>query len=154
MSEMRNENDQNLNQPKKKRRFGWILASVILIVIIVVLIVYAIFASSHSEPGVYPEKRSFECNCYFLEMNEEGRFAVTDVLIRHYDSYVLGGEYRLYDSKLVLISNHKDVKLTFTADGDNWVFNEGKSEGMDALKFNLENESIWKPANVFLYLKD
>lgn len=155
MSAMRNENNQNLNQPNKKRWFVWILASAILILIIVVLIVYAIFASNHSEPGVYSEKRSYEYDCYILELNEEGRFAVTDILIRHNGNYyVLGGEYSLYNSKLVLISNHKDVKLTFTADGDNWIFNERKSEGMDALKFNIENKSIWEPADVFQYFRD
>ena len=79
-------------------------------------------------------------------MDEEGRFAIDDLLCRHNGAtYVLGGTYYLYESELILISNHKDVELVFGADGDNWVFHQKKSEGTDLLKFHMEDQAIWEP---------
>ena len=79
-------------------------------------------------------------------MDEEGRFVVNDMLCRTVRQlFVLGGTYSLYESKLVLISNHKDVELVFVADGDNWVFDQEESEGMENLVFVIEDQSVWEP---------
>ncbi len=79
-------------------------------------------------------------------MNEEGRFWIDDLLCRHNgNTYVLGGTYDLYESELILLSNHKDVELVFSADGDNWVFNQKESTGTDLLKFNMEENAVWVP---------
>ena len=123
------------------------------IALLLVILMFALCSCGGSEPELYTEKKCFEYDLYFLEMNEEGRFAITDFLIRNQNEYILGGTYSLYESKLVLISNHKDVKLVFVADGDNWVFDQEASEGLENLKFVIVGQSIWSPCNIFPHFK-
>lgn len=120
--------------------------------VILALVLFTLCACGNSEPepepepGVYEEQKGFVYNSYFLQLDEEGRFAIDDMLCRHNgNTYVLGGTYYLYESELILISNHKDVELVFAADGDNWVFNQKESTGTDLLKFNMEDKAIWVP---------
>lgn len=122
--------------------------------VIIVLALLVLCACGKSEPDVYDEKKSYGYDLYYLEMNEEGQFAIEDMLCRSGGgTYVFGGEYYLYEEKLVLTSNHKDIKLTFIADGDNWVYNQEESEGIDVLKVKMEDQAIWKPSVVFHYFK-
>ena len=123
------------------------------IALLFVILTFALCSCGDSEPELYTEKKCFEYDLYFLEMNEESRFAITDFLIRNQNEYILGGTYSLYESKLVLISNHKDVKLVFVADGDNWVFDQEASEGLENLKFVIVGQSIWSPCNIFPHFK-
>lgn len=123
-------------------------------VLVFIILMLVLCACGDSEPELYTEKKCFEYDLFFLEMNEEGRFAVTDMLSRTVrDWYVLGGTYSLYESKLVLVSNHKDVELVFVADGDNWVFDQEESEGMENLVFKIEDQTIWKPCDTNFYFK-
>lgn len=120
-----------------------------IILVFTMLILCSCGSTEPEEPGLYDEKKCFAYNAYFLQMNEEGRFTVDDLLCRKDGMmYVLGGTYSLYESKLVLISNHKDVKLVFVADGDNWVFDQKESEGIDLLKFSMEKQAVWVPWGV------
>ena len=110
------------------------------------ILMLALCSCGDPEPGVYTEKKTFTYDLFYLEMNEEGRFVVNDMLCRTVRQwFVLGGTYSLYESKLVLISNHKDVELVFVADGDNWVFDQEESEGMENLVFVIEDQSVWEP---------
>lgn len=118
------------------------------------ILMLALCSCGDPEPGVYTEKKTFTYDLFYLEMNEEGRFVVNDMLCRTVRQwFVLGGTYSLYESKLVLISNHKDVKLVFVADGDNWVFDQEASEGLENLKFVIVGQSIWSPCNIFPHFK-
>ena len=110
------------------------------------ILMLALCSCGDPEPGVYTEKKTFTYDLFYLEMNEEGRFVVNDTLCRTVRQwFVLGGTYSLYESKLVLISNHKDVELVFVSDGDNWVFDQEESEGMENLVFVIEDQSVWEP---------
>lgn len=125
----------------RKKRIGIIIS----IVVILALGLLAFCLYRNSRPGVYAEKTRFEYNCYFLVLDEEGQFTVEDFLIRHGKDIVMHGNYYLYKSKLVLVDNHGDIKLVFVADGDNWVFNQDKSLGLDILKIKMDDQTIWKP---------
>lgn len=125
----------------RKKRIGIIIS----IFVILASALLALYLYSTSKPGVYAEKTRFEYNCYFLVLDEEGQFTVEDFLIRHGKDIVMHGNYYLYKSKLVLVDNHGDIELVFERDGDNWVFNQDKSLGLDILKIKMDDQTIWKP---------
>ena len=126
----------------RKKRIGIIIS----IVVILVLALLAFYLYRNSRPGVYAEKTRYTYNLYYIDMNEEGRFTVNDILCRHSSNSVLtSGKYYLYKSKLVLINSRGDIKLVFVADGDNWVFKEDKSLGLDVLKIKMDDQTIWEP---------
>ncbi|MDE6673226.1 MAG: hypothetical protein K2K19_00230 [Acetatifactor sp.] len=126
----------------RKKRIGIIIS----IVVILALALLALYLYRNSRPGVYAEKTRYTYNLYCIDMNEEGQFTVKDILIRHNGNYLLAsGKYYLYKSKLVLIDSHGDIKLVFVADGDNWVFKEDKSFGLDVLKIKMDDQTIWEP---------
>lgn len=125
----------------RKKRIGIIIS--IFVILALGLLIFGLYCNP--KPGVYAEKTRFEYNCYFLVLDEEGRFTVEDFLIRHGNYVVMGGKYYLYKSKLVLVDSHGDIKLVFVADGDNWVFKANKSSGLDVLRIKMGDQAIWKP---------
>lgn len=125
----------------RKKRIGIIIS--IVVILALVLLVFCLY--SNSKPGVYTEETTYTYDLYYIVMNEEGRFAVYDILCRQPKDVLARGKYYLYKSKLVLINSQGDIKLVFAADGDNWVFKEDKSFGLDILRIQMDDQAIWKP---------
>ncbi len=125
----------------RKKRIGIIIS----IVVILALALLVLYLYSNSKPGVYTKETRFEYNCYYIVLDEEGYYTIHDILWRHPNYDLTIGKYYLYKSKLVLADSHGDIKLVFVADGDNWVFIEDESFGLDILRIQMDDQAIWKP---------
>lgn len=108
-------------------------------------LVFILCACGDPEPEVYAEETRFMFERYTLIMDEKGRFWVSDFLSSSI-GYVLQGHYYLYESKLVLEDKVGGIEKTIvlTADGDDWVFDQGQSKGVENLKFPMEDQAVWR----------
>lgn len=115
------------------------------IFLIILFMAYVLCACGDPEPEVYDEETLFMFERYTLRMDEKGRFWVSDFLSSSI-GYVLQGHYYLYESKLVLEDKVGGIEKTIvlTADGDDWVFDQGQSKGVENLKFPMEDQAVWR----------
>ncbi|MBR4606836.1 MAG: hypothetical protein IKO41_11515 [Lachnospiraceae bacterium] len=133
-----------------------ILKYLCLMLPVVVGVIYVIWIIS-DKPHNYTEKKSFEYNLYFLELNEEGKYILEDPMCREFID--IKGKYKLYRQRLVL-SDGFGAELVFIIDGDSLIYNEKKSKRpedfkvKESFKVYMKDGTRWNPSTLFLYFKD
>ena len=134
------------NQRNCKNKFWHIPIFVTLVLVLVIVSVLIWYLAT--KPNWYDKDMYFTHDFYTMTMTQNGEVTISDHLQAYNaDAVVWSGNYFLSRKRLVL-EDKNGIKLVFTSDGDNWIFDAQKSSSTTNFPIWAENHSVWAQGNL------